>query len=325
MNAIPTITTNNTQHHHNHQSPNRNHHYHLTATTITFIIIITSLQSSSLSPPHTIEYHHHHTLTTSISITATATHNGHTTYIATIIFTSITTTAIHNHHTTNTTFNATTTVITTTIFFFNEWVIFDTIKSTFFNLFGILFRSTPLFDEVYGGQDDLTAAFGYEENGETTILFRKKLTANEQTDWTIENGLMHVAWARGQQMGDVVHRPNSAIETNEADDMYYRPDELKYHGHGTHRGAASFNFFDPPPEAIVDCTTGGCTDPDSCPYTVTWVYNQTTDSVTFDIKADVATNQWVALGFSRDNQMPQTDIVAVYVLPGGDGVPTVSD
>ena len=37
------------------------------------------------------------------------------------------------------------------------------------------YRSTPLFDEVYGGQDDLTAAFGYEENGETTILFRRKL------------------------------------------------------------------------------------------------------------------------------------------------------
>ena len=33
-------------------------------------------------------------------------------------------------------------------------------------------RSTPRRDEFYGGNDDLTAAVGWEENGVTTIMFR---------------------------------------------------------------------------------------------------------------------------------------------------------
>lgn len=37
------------------------------------------------------------------------------------------------------------------------------------------FRSTPMLDEIYGGDDGLTAALGYEEGEFTTILFRKKL------------------------------------------------------------------------------------------------------------------------------------------------------
>ena len=35
------------------------------------------------------------------------------------------------------------------------------------------FRSTPRRDEVYGGQDDLTAAIGWESDGVTTVMFRK--------------------------------------------------------------------------------------------------------------------------------------------------------
>ena len=33
-------------------------------------------------------------------------------------------------------------------------------------------------DNFFGGKDDLTAALGYEENGVTTILFRKKIDGN---------------------------------------------------------------------------------------------------------------------------------------------------
>lgn len=36
-------------------------------------------------------------------------------------------------------------------------------------------RSTPELDEFYGGEDSLTAAVGFEENGITTILWRRKL------------------------------------------------------------------------------------------------------------------------------------------------------
>ena len=36
-------------------------------------------------------------------------------------------------------------------------------------------RSTPMRDEFYNGVQSLTAAVGEEENGYTTILFRRKL------------------------------------------------------------------------------------------------------------------------------------------------------
>ena len=36
-------------------------------------------------------------------------------------------------------------------------------------------RSTPRLDEVYGGTDSLTDAMGYEEDGVTTIMFRRKI------------------------------------------------------------------------------------------------------------------------------------------------------
>ena len=33
-------------------------------------------------------------------------------------------------------------------------------------------------DSFYGGRQDLTAALGYELNGQTVILFRRKLNGN---------------------------------------------------------------------------------------------------------------------------------------------------
>ena len=36
-------------------------------------------------------------------------------------------------------------------------------------------RSTPQRDLYWGGQSDLTASMAWEEDGETTIFFRKKL------------------------------------------------------------------------------------------------------------------------------------------------------
>ena len=46
------------------------------------------------------------------------------------------------------------------------------------NYWKICFRSTPMPDNFFGGKDDLTSALGYEENGVTTILFRKKIDGN---------------------------------------------------------------------------------------------------------------------------------------------------
>lgn len=43
------------------------------------------------------------------------------------------------------------------------------------NLKSYSLRSTPRVDKFWGGKDDVTSASGYEENGVTTILFRKKI------------------------------------------------------------------------------------------------------------------------------------------------------
>ena len=36
-------------------------------------------------------------------------------------------------------------------------------------------RSTPQLDSFYGGKDSLTSAAAYEEDGVTTVVFRKPL------------------------------------------------------------------------------------------------------------------------------------------------------
>lgn len=105
-------------------------------------------------------------------------------------------------------------------------------------------RSTPRMDNFWGGKNDLTAAIGFEKDGQTTILFRKKLQSKEPTDHSIEEGLMHVIFAQGQEKGKYVHVPKSGVETESASVKdFYKPDELKYHGHKDQRGVVSLNFF----------------------------------------------------------------------------------
>lgn len=59
-------------------------------------------------------------------------------------------------------------------------------------------RSTPRMDTFYGGKSELQATGGFEKDGITTIVFRKKLDASEPTDHSITDDLMHVIWAKGQ-------------------------------------------------------------------------------------------------------------------------------
>ncbi|KAL9702958.1 hypothetical protein quinque_006476 [Culex quinquefasciatus] len=52
-------------------------------------------------------------------------------------------------------------------------------------------RSTPRVDAFWGGKSDLTETGGFEGEGTTTIVFRRKLAANEPTDHSIVNDLVH--------------------------------------------------------------------------------------------------------------------------------------
>ena len=77
-------------------------------------------------------------------------------------------------------------------------------------------------DSFYEGKDDLTAAMGFEENGVTTIAFRRSLESQEPSDHTIEENMMLI-WAVGQTHGDYNHKPASGLEKGEASILdFYR-------------------------------------------------------------------------------------------------------
>ena len=113
-------------------------------------------------------------------------------------------------------------------------------------------RSTPRRDDTFwGGNNDLTAAVGFERDGETTILFRKKLDATSGfSDASIGNEELHVIWAIGQEPENYFHAPRSGLETGDASiPDFYRADELKYHGK-KNRGVVRMNFYDEIAQAI---------------------------------------------------------------------------
>lgn len=111
------------------------------------------------------------------------------------------------------------------------------------------FRSTPQLDSFYGGRQDLTAALGFERDGQTIILFRRKLNSSDEADHIIGSDPMQIIWARGQEHGKYVHRPASGLEKESASIAdFYKPDELKYHGQGDQRGVTVINFIGNSPQ-----------------------------------------------------------------------------
>ncbi|XP_057333014.1 uncharacterized protein LOC130672435 isoform X4 [Microplitis mediator] len=191
-------------------------------------------------------------------------------------------------------------------------------------------RSTPRNDAFWGGKDSLTAAMGYEKDGVTTIMFRRKLTTNELTDHEIVDGDMQVIWARGQQKGNYVHQPPSGVEKSKVSVKdFYKTDELKYHGHKNQRGVATFNFFDEKTRSKdelggpIPLESGNCGGewkyPRSCnvknftcEYYIRWSYKTRKDQITFTIKTK-NTDTWTGIGFSEDDKMTQTDAILGWV------------
>lgn len=103
-------------------------------------------------------------------------------------------------------------------------------------------RSTPRLDEfwTHEGSNSITSATGWEtDDGQSVIIFRRKVKSFEVTDHDIESG-MHVIWALGQERGKYVHSPHSGLEKESPSiPNFYEKDEIKYHGHGGQRGSGS--------------------------------------------------------------------------------------
>lgn len=187
----------------------------------------------------------------------------------------------------------------------------------------------------------MTATGGFEENGVTTIIFRRKLESKDVADHSILNDLMHVIWARGQELGKYIHSPPSGLE-KEAASMknFYQPDELKYHGHKTQRGVTQINFFDETKtssaksnltptmdKANINVLDNDCEgnwkfprtcQPDKfdCEYYASWKTIGRGDEFRFRIQT-TNTNTWTGIGFSNDEHMSQTDAVIGWVDTNG--------
>ncbi|XP_030757105.1 uncharacterized protein LOC115882976 isoform X4 [Sitophilus oryzae] len=193
-------------------------------------------------------------------------------------------------------------------------------------------RSTPRMDNFWGGKNDLTAALGFEKDGITTILFRKKLEAKEPSDHTIEEDLMHVIFAQGQEKGKYVHIPKSGVETSQVSEKdFYKPDELKYHGHESQRGVISLNFFEDKKVIMAAGTAAtsdsaqntdcggewkipkGCSPENlTCEYSAKWELIPRKDEIRFTLTTS-NTDTWTGIAFSNDEKMSQTDAVLGWV------------
>lgn len=201
-------------------------------------------------------------------------------------------------------------------------------------------RSTPRQDSFWGGSNDLTATGGFEENGVTTIIFRRKLESKDVADHSIVDDLMHVIWARGQETGKYVHSPPSGLEKEMASMQdFYQPDELKYHGHKIQRGVTQINFFDnsKPKSGSKSNETAADTSANlldnnceghwkyprtcqpekfNCEYYASWQTIGHGDEFRFRIQT-TNTKTWTGIGFSDDEKMSQTDAVIGWVDQAG--------
>ncbi|CAO1346058.1 unnamed protein product [Diamesa serratosioi] len=189
-------------------------------------------------------------------------------------------------------------------------------------------RSTPRMDNFWGGKSELQATGGFEKDGVTTIIFRKKLEATEPSDHTIEDDMMHVVWAKGQEPGKYVHFPPSGLEKEAAGNQdFYQTDELKYHGHKLQRGYTQINFFDEEKakasaasaheldhechghwKAPRDCLL----EKHNCEYFISWETVGKGDEIRFHLET-TNVNTWTGVGFSDNRAMSQTDAIIGWV------------
>uniref|UniRef100_A0A8R1DKC4 DOMON domain-containing protein n=1 Tax=Caenorhabditis japonica TaxID=281687 RepID=A0A8R1DKC4_CAEJA len=183
-------------------------------------------------------------------------------------------------------------------------------------------KATPMQDTFFGGENSLTSAAAFQEDGVTTLVFRKKIQAEEKWDNSFTNGPMTVIWAKGADPMNYVHTTGGA--PIKASPEFFE-NAMKYHGKNA-RGVMTINFFEettrPQPPTVhgmhLDMNTcegsihhpEGCTGSD-CVYTISWISDGSV--ARFSIHGALATSQWTALGFSTDGNMASADAVVIGI------------
>ncbi|CAD6196909.1 unnamed protein product [Caenorhabditis auriculariae] len=185
-------------------------------------------------------------------------------------------------------------------------------------------KATPRPDSFFGGSDSLTSAAAFQQDGVTTIVFRKKLQATEKWDSSIINGPMTVIWAKGADANHYQHTTGG--DPIKSDPLFFPDDSFKYHGRNQ-RGTLNINFFESQkekkkPETVhgmhMDentCTgeyafPAGCLGV-ACQYRVSWISDG--QVARFALHSSLSTNQWTALGFSNDGNMAASDVIILGV------------
>ncbi|TMS34383.1 hypothetical protein L596_001992 [Steinernema carpocapsae] len=176
-------------------------------------------------------------------------------------------------------------------------------------------RATPRLDEYYGGQFSLTGAAAYEQDGQTTVVFRRKLQSTDTADHSIVPGPMTVIWAKGNIEND-----------------FFKKDIIRYHGKHN-RGSLTLNFYDSlisetpkrPAQQPEDCLASfaypsQCSNAE-CTYRVRWVSDG--KNVHFHMDASINIDMWTSIGFSSDGAMAYSDVIVVAVQK--DGTVAVTD
>ncbi|VDM65403.1 unnamed protein product, partial [Strongylus vulgaris] len=199
-------------------------------------------------------------------------------------------------------------------------------------------KASPRPDTVYGGKDSLTAASAFNEDGVTTVVFRKKLRADDEWDHTI-NGPMTVIWAKGADPNNYQHTTGGA--PIQADPNFFNSNSFKYHGRN-HRGVLTIDFQEESKKdklhhgLHVDTSTcsgvysfpANCvrhvTEEDGrkqCKYAITWISDG--EVARFTVQALAKPSEWTAIGFSADGAMAGSDVVIIGL--GGAREITVTD
>ncbi|EFP11649.1 hypothetical protein CRE_25981, partial [Caenorhabditis remanei] len=192
-------------------------------------------------------------------------------------------------------------------------------------------KATPMEDSFFGGENSLTSAAAFQEDGVTTLVFRKKLEAEERWDNSFVNGEMTVIWAKGADPMNYVHTTGGAA-IQAAPEFF--ANAMKYHGKNA-RGVMKINFFETSPTSsdsesaevkpssptvhgmhLESTCEGSIRHPenceaDQCLYTISWISDGSV--ARFSIHGALQTSQWTALGFSTDGNMAAADAVVIGI------------